>query len=711
MNTLIYMFAAAFCAAFALQSWTGDRGDPVRRAFTLLGALISLNYVSFTLYLLPGLQAVRYVQLTAGAFLPVATLWFFERLFQDAFAPSSTAVRRLTVGTPVVVAVFLLVDIGFYADRVTASPAEVLLAAWVYGGFVVCIRRLWRQHDQTESHVERARHRYLLFLLIASVGTSLLEDLLRAVGPAPDLAASFRTSSSSLQGPIPPLSAAFTTLFAYFLLQVVQLTRLLDLHEIFSRIFSLVVAGLLLVMVDAVTVYSVGGLSDYPAHGTFQIFLASVLFLSLYDPLRRRVTALAGEWFNRRGRRLELTLLDVDRGMARVLSLDGLGNELLGRLQASGRIPLATLYLWDQERGLFRLMLQRGQPSHTLMRTIARQPFTDGFAPGARPYARETLLRLIRRQAVGHEDALLRLRTMDAMEADLTLPILSGDLVLGWLNLKDEGWSEGFSGDEQRRLMATVGRSAIVVENIMSVEVVKEQHRLAALGTMAAGLAHEIRNPLAGIKGAAQYLQGGAKPAEMIDFLSIIVDETDRLNKVVTQFLDYSRPFEITPALANAGDLVRRAADLVRAQGLPDEVSLEVRCPTDLPLVTIDRDKVHQVVLNLLQNAVQAVGKKGKILVRVGKGRLSRAPYTGTPALELTVSDTGEGVNPDDVDSLFIPFFTTKPDGTGLGLAIVKRLVEAHGGDVAVQSKLGWGSRFTVRFPLEPAGDVRGEER
>ena len=127
-----------------------------------------------------------------------------------------------------------------------------------------------------------------------------------------------------------------------------------------------------------------------------------------------------------------------------------------------------SLYLWRQDAGLYELTLERGQPDTPLMRTIAQRPFTDGFAQGF--YSRPVLEQWVQRGVPGQEEAALKLRTMDAMAADLTIPIQSGDLVLGWVNLRDERWSDGYSADEIRRLERTVGRASVILENIYSFE-------------------------------------------------------------------------------------------------------------------------------------------------------------------------------------------------------------------------------------------------
>jgi signal transduction histidine kinase len=152
------------------------------------------------------------------------------------------------------------------------------------------------------------------------------------------------------------------------------------------------------------------------------------------------------------------------------------------------------------------------------------------------------------------------------------------------------------------------------------------------------------------------------------------------------------------------GPLLERLVDLLRAEGLPAAVTLEIEASADLPRVEVDPDKLHQVLLNLARNALQAVGPRGAIRLRAQLTERD-GPRRHAAALEIAVIDDGPGIDALDLDKLFIPFFTTKRDGTGLGLAISRRLVEAHGGELTVRSKPGKGSTFSVRLPLAARPD------
>ncbi|MCA9494091.1 MAG: histidine kinase, partial [Myxococcales bacterium] len=218
---------------------------------------------------------------------------------------------------------------------------------------------------------------------------------------------------------------------------------------------------------------------------------------------------------------------------------------------------------------------------------------------------------------------------------------------------------------------------------------------------------HEIRNPLAGVKGAAQFLQHdpglGDESKEM---LQIIVDETDRLNEVVSNFLDYARPFELRLAPDPLNDLVERTSALVHAQGLPDGVDATLDLAEGLPIVPLDAARMSQVMLNLVRNAIQAMPSGGALGLRTRVGR----DRTGRRGIEVLVSDTGAGIEPDVLGRLFVPFFTTKSDGTGLGLAICQRIVQAHGGSIDVTSSPGRGTTFLVFLPLPVDPPTQTEE-
>ena len=178
--------------------------------------------------------------------------------------------------------------------------------------------------------------------------------------------------------------------------------------------------------------------------------------------------------------------------------------------------------------------------------------------------------------------------------------------------------------------------------------------------------------------------------------LQVIIDEVNRLDIVVSQFLDYARPVELNLTDDHINSVVAHALTLTRAQNTHGNIKVEEDLAGDLPVFPLDATRVSQVLLNLIRNAIQAMPQGGELVVRT---RLQTA-RNGEPQMELAVEDNGRGIPMDSLDDIFIPFFTTRDEGTGLGLPICQRIAEAHGGHLDVHSAEGRGTTFLLRLPI-----------
>jgi signal transduction histidine kinase len=230
----------------------------------------------------------------------------------------------------------------------------------------------------------------------------------------------------------------------------------------------------------------------------------------------------------------------------------------------------------------------------------------------------------------------------------------------------------------------------------------REKERLATIGQMAAGMAHEIRNPLGAIKGAAQFLDPSADRPES-RFLKVIIEETDRLNRVVTQFLDYSKPQTADFKNIDMNLLAKKATELLRPS-LREGLLLEYIPSQEAAFVLASAEQVQQVLLNLIQNSAKALAEKLKGYIKVGV-EIEKGAGSGRDVY-LWVEDNGCGIKKEHLDKLFIPFFTTSPSGTGLGLSICQKLIEAHRGRIDVASEEGRFTRFTIVLPYVAAQEA-----
>jgi two-component system, NtrC family, sensor histidine kinase HydH len=327
-------------------------------------------------------------------------------------------------------------------------------------------------------------------------------------------------------------------------------------------------------------------------------------------------------------------------------------------------------------------------------------------------------------EAEGKRSALLALKSrVEELHSSLILPLFGsaeteqGPWLLGLFCVRDDRTVSAFDADDIDVFMQLAIGAARVIESSQAYERVKERDRLAALGEMAAGLAHEIRNPLGAIKGAAQLLMtsDGAPPhansSENAEFLQIIVEEANRLNNVVTRFLDYARAERPGREGADTVDMnavVRKTIQLLQ-KDLPTKIELRVRTDDQLPLVAGDPESLLQVFLNLGQNAIQAMPDGGTLEILTTRRRRSRLGYG--QFCEVRFRDTGIGIARDRLKKLFIPFYTTKQKGTGLGLAISHRIINQHAGTIEVRSTIGQGSTFSVFLPAaEPVPASKVED-
>lgn len=227
---------------------------------------------------------------------------------------------------------------------------------------------------------------------------------------------------------------------------------------------------------------------------------------------------------------------------------------------------------------------------------------------------------------------------------------------------------------------------------------VRRAEMLAALGELSAGLAHEIRNPLASIRGAAEVLTtSGAKGKWDEEFARLLISEVERLDRVVADFLQFARPGRPGDEYADPEACVQATFSLLRSRAAKAGVAFRFEGPGESRMVRCPPEALRQVMLNLCLNALQAIGD--------GPGAVSVRSETSLPGrMRLVVDDTGTGVAPDQREAIFRPFHTTKEGGTGLGLSVVAKIVSGCGGHVHVEDAPGGGARFIVDIPLAPAG-------
>jgi two-component system, NtrC family, sensor histidine kinase HydH len=569
---------------------------------------------------------------------------------------------------------------------------------YVFGALYLCVFLIYQRLQATQSRVEGARLWYLVIGGLAAISFSFMDflPLLGALAPA--------------------LGNIFTALYMFFLSQILVQYRLLDLNEVFGKVVIISLLGLILAA-------NYGVLSYWGGSSGSVLFLTSVVasfvVLLLFEPLRTLVEARVGRYSLRERFELEQQLAALRRGMANVFDLALMVQLLIERFENTRRLTHAALYLLENDAQTYRCAGHVGPAPATSLDVVGSRVALAYLRTGQALMREEVEedLEEAREDAPSpgmveqdeDEGTRAKLRALltflDDIKGGVVLPILSDGRLIGLLSLWDARVRDAFTPGEVQAMQQIAQQVAIVIENSQLVERLRERDRLAALGEMSAGLAHEIRNPLGAIKGAAQLLADPSTDEdEQREFTQVIVEEVDRLNNVVTQFLEYARPQRSPSAPIQIKPCIERTLQLLRHEAEAIGVRLEVSVEEDMPDARGDRELLTQVFLNLGLNAVQASRSGGLLQITAQVGmRREPGPAGGTlerPAIEVRFDDSGKGMTPEVLRKIFIPFFTTKPQGTGLGLAICQRIIRGFGGVIEASSQPDRGSRFLVLLPL-----------
>lgn len=683
--SLSSLLAAAVAAAIGTSVYLRDRSRDQFQRFFAFCLSLGLFHLARFFAGLPGLSRSQWVADTLSLLLPLMADRFFNGFIPTARpVPGSNPLQGPLLGVLLVAQVIVLVFPPLGADPwwiIVDTAIELYVA---FGLFFV-VTRLWRAARAAEGTAARPR---LLYLFSASI-------LALALG----------------HPGIPVVGPIVTAVYLYFMAQTLSRERLLDLPEILGRIASMAVLVITVTAVYAALVLWVPWtFAGEPMLLVFNTLLASFAVLVLIDPLRTEFDRRLEHWLFRDRSGFRALLGRLRRRLVNVIDPDDMVRVVMDTLRDSGRITRASLYLLDRQGLALRVRGHLGPSPPASLDLATRRPLLARMRQ-AGPLLRDVIQRLRERAQLERKAELDEcLDTLSEVGASLALPIRglapadqghdNGERfdLLGVLFVDDERLLEPFSREEVELFEGVVAQAAVMIENSAVYEKRKERDRLAALGQMAAGLAHEIRNPLGAIKGAVQVVEPNLQHADPVtrEFLGVIVEEVDRLNRVVTQFLTYSRPFTGQMDPVALGDVVAATLRLLDEDG---RARVTVAPFSNLPAVRGDAEALRQVLLNLVRNALDAIAglsPPGRVFVSLG---VRRHGLGSGDAVTLTVRDNGPGFAPGALGNLFVPFHTTKASGTGLGLPISQRIVENHRGLIEVSAPEGGGAQFTVVLP------------
>jgi signal transduction histidine kinase len=375
--------------------------------------------------------------------------------------------------------------------------------------------------------------------------------------------------------------------------------------------------------------------------------------------------------------------------------LDQIALNFLGKIKEIIPVTEQILFLYDQDLGKFQANNYLGvEESEVKKISFSRnEPLVKWLK------VNETYLYVRKQPGVLNyltEDEKITLKTLGI---ELCYPIISMNRLIGFILIGSKKNKEDFSKQELALISSIAPQTGIALENAILYKEQRERFRrmsradkLATIGELAAGAAHEIRNPLTAIKSSLQYLETKHRNAKEKDLLSNALHETERIDKILSGLLSFSRPSEIKMERSNLLEIVEESLELISFQAKKRKIKLLKNFPPSPVLLNGDKAQLKQLFLNLFLNSLQSMKEGCELKTEVAMMDDHR--------VLIVVSDTGEGILEKNLDKIFDPFFTTKKGGTGLGLSICYGIVKSHQGEIEIKSKHNEGATAYIKLPL-----------
>lgn len=680
------LFCAVLALTIALSVLLRGGRRPIHWLFAAFAGEVALWWASQSFYGL--FQAMIWVRATGV--LTVILPQIAVHLFQSIIPMEPGTVSKSRFASPLTkfasFAAFPMLALALSPYHET-PVALGLVYCYVFGLLWGALILMWRRGRESPSRAVRDRVRFL-FWVGALATTFTLADFLSFLGVR-----------------LPPIGAVLSIVFLFVLAESMARPRLADLYEMAGRLLVATALAFTLAGVFYIFVTVVGRFNTMYLNAV----LAALVFLMLFEPMRHEVEKRIHQFFFQQRFALETSVGELRRRLAHVLEIDEMVETILGGLERSRRVTSCAVYLRDQEANGFDIVGSVGCVAPMRIESLAARPMLDRLQ--LQP---SVSLEEIAREAKEGDAAVLTAAaaTLGELKSSVVVAVRAeGDELIGIICVADDRVRDAFTPEEVSLLEALAAQIGVAVTNSRLYARMKERDRLAALGAMAAGLAHEIKNPLGAIKGAAQLLEGSPpNDPNSTEFVGIILEEVDRLNRVVGSFLAYARPHAGNPVPLDINAAVRRTVQILSSQQTND-VDIHLELADNLPRVKIDPEQLRQVLMNLVQNAIQAMDGRGRVTLGTANRRRGRTTWGGRESergpssrpddevVEISVRDTGPGISQKVMKNLFVPFFTTKEQGTGLGLAISQSIVRNAGGLIDVQSQSGSGTRFIIVLP------------
>ena len=387
---------------------------------------------------------------------------------------------------------------------------------------------------------------------------------------------------------------------------------------------------------------------------------------------------------------------EMEQSLNLIEDLNQIGFNFLGRMREFIPVKKQVLFLYDQDLGKFKITIFFGYKERELKNIsfTRKEPLVKWLK------VNETYLYLKDNPGVLNYLTEKEKNILNNLGIKLCFPLIAMNRLIGIIFIGPKENNEDFTKQELSLLSSLTPQIGIALENAVLYKEQRERfrrmsraERLATVGELAAGAAHEIRNPLTAVKSSLQYLKTKIQDKNSDRILKTALEETERIDKILSALLSFARPSEMKKEKINLLDVIEESVELISFQAKKQKVEIKKNLPFSAIFLKGDKGQLKQLFLNLFLNSLQAMEKGGELRIEVD--------FVDSGKVLIIISDTGEGIPEENLDRIFDPFFTTKKGGTGLGLSICYGIVKAHDGDIEVKSKIREGTTVILKLPAE----------
>ena len=502
----------------------------------------------------------------------------------------------------------------------------------------------------------------------------------------------------------PPYGYYFVGIYAVIITYAIVKHRMMDINFVLKKGATYAYASFLL----AIPLLALVLYAQKNAFGTisfpFSVTILCAIFVASYffPQVKVKAEKTIEQYIFKNKYDYKKTISNLSKAMVSILNINELCRKIITTTTEAMMVKTASIYALDEEEGFYKQYESMGITDDTLETLYPKDDSLFKWIESHNEiFVREELERY-----TTDTEALEMSSRLKEMGSELCIPLITKQKLIGIINLGVKGDGEMYTHEDLDLLATLSNQATVALENARLYEdlsrakvQMQRADRLASLGTLTAGLAHEIRNPLVAIKTFTQLLPERFDDSEFRNhFLSVTSGEVDRISSLVTELLDFARPSQPKLNKEDLNQVVEKMLLLVDTESHKKNVQVVKDYYEFLPAVVFDQEQIKQVLLNILLNAVDATPEDGTISV-------STRPVTKNGSLDyvqIVISDTGKGIAEEDLDKVFTPFYTTKHEGSGLGLAISYQIIQEHQGTIEVESTKHQGTTFRINLPINP---------